>query len=78
MAESKSVAARRKEAVARFLEAATWVGGDFGFKVSPPPANADVEIQRISLLEYGASVLEAVRDSRQAERQTERTAKGKE
>jgi len=62
------VAERRKNAVARFLDNAQWVAGDFGFKVPAPAAHRDVEIQRISLLEYAADVLGAVRDARQAER----------
>ena len=56
-----AVAERRKVAIARFLDAAQWVSGDFGIKVP-------TEIQRIGLLEYAADVLDAVRESRQAER----------
>ena len=69
MAKDEHVVTRRKEAVARFLDAAQWVSGDFGFKVPVPAADKDVEIQRIALLEYAADVLEAVRGARQAERQ---------
>lgn len=69
MATSASVAERRTKAVARLVEEAQWVAGDFGFKVTPPAAVKDVEIQRIGLLEYAADVLGAVRDARQAERQ---------
>ena len=71
MAKDDSVATRRKEAVACLLESAQWVAGDVGFKVNAPPAHRDVEIQRISLLEYAAAVLNAVRESRQAARQTD-------
>ncbi len=63
-----AVAERRKVAIARFLDAAQWVSGDFGIKVPTPTAARDVEIQRIGLLEYAADVLDAVRESRQAER----------
>lgn len=69
------VATRRKEAIARFLDEAQWVAGDFGFKVPAPAAHRDAEVQRIALLEYAADVLGAVRESRQAARQDKAPAK---
>ena len=65
----EGIVTRRKEAVARFLEEAQWVSGDFGFKVPAPAAHRDAEVQRVSLLEYAADVLGAVREARQAQRQ---------
>lgn len=65
----EGIVTRRKEAVARFLEEAQWVAGDFGFKVPAPAAHRDAEVQRVSLLEYAADVLGAVREARQAQRQ---------
>lgn len=76
MASATYVAERRAKAVARLTESAQWVSGDFGFKVPAPAAVKDVEIQRIGLLEYAADVLEAVRDSRLAERSSEVPAEG--
>lgn len=70
MAGTTYVAERRARAAARLTDAALWVSGDYGFKVGAPAAVKDVEIQRIGLLEYAADVLEAVKDARQAERQT--------
>lgn len=67
--EPENVAAYRRATIARFLDVAQWVSGDYGFKVPAPAANKDVEMQRIGLLEYAADVLEAVRDARQADRQ---------
>lgn len=67
MATSNSVAERRAKAVARLVEEAQWVGGDYGFKIAAPPAVKDVEIQRIGLLEYAADVLASVRETRLAE-----------
>lgn len=74
MATSGSVAERRAQAVARLVEEAQWVAGDYGIKVNAPAAVKDVEIQRIGLLEYAADVLGAVRESRQAERQAQKDA----
>lgn len=68
MATTTYVAERRALAVARLTDAAQWVSGDYGFKVGAPAAVKDMEIQRIGLLEYAADVLDAVRESRQAER----------
>lgn len=59
---------RRTRATARFIKAAQWVADDHGLRIVAPAAVADVEAQRLGLLEYAADILDALRTLREAER----------
>ena len=60
MATTASVAERRAAAIGRLLDEAAAANKRLDENVKPPAAIKDVEIQRISLIEYAADVLAAL------------------